>query len=141
MTSLVPRSSDQQWKSRSLNEIFEYLQLVWLCIRSADFTLNFKTVVERAAFDQLNIEYKRYEKELGDVYYDCNAKTEKDILAKKQQVQVDDVHFDVFKADFQNLSQEKERRLDDLMKSLLEQPDRAKWKTDFEHQWIQFNTT
>ena len=141
VTSLVPRSSDQQWKSRSLNEIFEYLQLVWLCIRSADFTLNFKTVVERAAFDQLNIEYKRYEKELGDVYYDCNAKTEKDILAKKQQVQVDDVHFDVFKADFQNLSQEKERRLDDLMKSLLEQPDRAKWKTDFEHQWIQFKTT
>ena len=72
-----------EWKSRSFSDIFEYIQLIWLCIRSADFTLNFKTVVERQTFDQLNAEYKKYEKELMDVYYNSSAQIEKEILAKK----------------------------------------------------------
>ena len=100
MTSQDSGVSAQPWKSRSSTEIFEYLKLVWLCIRSADFTLNFKTVVGRAAFDHLNIEYKRYEKELADVYYDGNAYIEKDILSKKQQVEVDDIHFGALKFKF-----------------------------------------
>ena len=132
--------SSTQWKSRSLTEIFEYLQLVWLCIRSADFTLNFKTVVERAAFDQLSNDYKRYEKELTDAYYDCNAYMEKEILSKKQQVQVDDLQFDVLKLEFENLVCEEEHKLEDMVKEALEQPGRSKWKADFEHQWMKFRS-
>ena len=72
------------------------------------------------------------------MYFECNSQIEKEVLAKKQQVQADDINFDTLKLDFENLTRDKEIKFDDLVKNVLEQPDRAKWKTDFEHQWIKF---
>lgn len=61
-TSHIRVTRQQEWKSRSFSDVFEYIQLVWLCIRTADFTLNFKTVVERQTFDHLNAKYKKVRK-------------------------------------------------------------------------------
>ena len=133
-------SSEQQWKSRSLNDIFEYLELVWLCIRSADFTLNFKTIVERASYDQLSSEYKRLEKELTDTFYDCNAQIEKELLAKKQEVQANDINFEALKLQFENLVREKELKLDGQVEEALAQPGRSNLKINFEHQWTKFKS-
>ena len=146
----------QEWTSRSLIEILEYLDLVWVCIRSADFTLNFKTVMERAAFDQLSREYKKCEKELTSVCYDAqikiiiilntsvcnNAQIEKEILAKKLQVQViNDVEFDTLKRELENQIKGKEIHLDNQVKEVLEQPGHSNWKTDFENKWTAFKST
>ena len=136
-------TSFQQWKSRSLTDIFEYLDLVWLCIRSADFTLTFKTVMERAAFDQLNIEYKKFEKELIDTFYNSYTKIEKEILAKKQQTDhqnIDTLLFQDFEIQLLNLVREKERESDTQVSEALDQSGRSKWKTQFESQWQTFKS-
>ena len=45
------------WKSRSLNQFSNYLADVWQCIGTANFTLHFKSLVERTNFDQLEAEF------------------------------------------------------------------------------------
>ena len=132
----------QQWTSRSITEILEYLNLVWVCIRSSDFTLNFKTVIERATFDQLHREYKTCEKELTYIYYNSNNIIEKEILAKKYKLKVDRVHFDAMKLKLETLVDDKMKELDlDIkIKEALQQPGRSKWKNDFETQWAEFKS-
>ena len=65
----VTRSQDgMQWKSRSIVEFADYIIEVWKCISSANFTLNFASVVERMTFDKLDFEYKKIEAKLAQGY-------------------------------------------------------------------------
>ena len=115
-----------------------------MCIRSSDFTLNFKTVVERATFDQLQREYKKCERELAYTYLKINARIEKDILFKKYlekfKFKVDGVNFETMKCTLETQVDEKIQLLDGQMKETLEQPGRSKWKDEFETLWAKFKS-
>ncbi|CAF3310766.1 unnamed protein product [Rotaria sp. Silwood2] len=53
-TRVVSRSSDgQQWKARELSTFVPYIDSIWQCIMSVDFTLSFKSVMERLTYDKL----------------------------------------------------------------------------------------
>ena len=109
---------------KSLYEIFDYLKLVWLCIRSADFTLNFKTVVERVAFDSTPITKNWKRNKLTDTYYETSNQIEKEILAKKQQIEDNsEIHFSAFEA---KLVEEEELKLNNEVNAALDQPIRSK---------------
>ena len=142
-SSVKSSERNRRWTSRSLTEILDYLNLVWVCICSADFTLNFKTVIERAAFDQLNLEYKKCEKGLTYLYYESNAQIEKEILKQKVQVQqaINEIQFDSLTLKLGNLVEGKETKLDHDVKEALEQPGRSNWKSDFDNRWTVFKST
>jgi hypothetical protein len=51
---VVSKNSDgHQWKARTLGSFASYLDSIWQCILSADFTLSFKSVMERMMYDKL----------------------------------------------------------------------------------------
>ena len=62
------RVTSSHWKSRSIAEFSSYIEEVWKCISSANFTLNFASVVERMTFDKLDFEYKKIEAKLAEGY-------------------------------------------------------------------------
>ena len=82
---------------------------------------------ERAAFDQLNAEYKKLEKELTDTYYETSNQIEKEILAKKQQIEdISKIHFSAFEAKLKHLVEEEELNLSNEVIAALDQPIRSK---------------
>ena len=69
--------------------------------------------------------------------YDTNSLIEKEILSRKQQIEV---KFEEFEAKFKLLVDEKEVDLNFKVDQLLEQPARAKWNADFQLQWSKFKS-
>lgn len=69
--------------------------------------------------------------------YDTNSLIEKEILSRKEQIEV---KFEEFEAKFKLLVDEKEVDLNSKVNQLLEQPARAKWKADFQLQWSKFKS-
>ena len=131
----------KQWTSRSLIEILDYLTLVWICIQSADFTLNFKTVLDRVAFEQLSREYKECEKKLTYLYLDSNAEIEKKILEMKQKPEgIRELSFEELDGELENSIRCKRTVVDNEIKAALVQSGRSKWKNDFETQWEMFKS-
>ena len=134
-------TAEPEWKSRSLSNILEYLNLIWSCIRSSDFTLNFKTVMDRMVYDQLTCSYKKFEKELIQTYYEENEKIEKKILERKQKDEgINESHLGVLSLELENRVKEKSDELDSEMKEALKPTGRSKWEIDFKTQWSAFKT-
>ena len=134
-------TAEPEWKSRSLSNILEYLNLIWSCIRSSDFTLNFKTVMDRMVYDQFTCSYKKFEKELIQTYYEENEKIEKKILERKQKDEgINESHLGVLSLELENRVKEKSDELDSEMKEALKPTGRSKWEIDFETQWSAFKS-
>lgn len=49
----VVTGSEGKWKARTLTSFIDYMNMVWQCIDSADFTLSFKTVQEKWSYESL----------------------------------------------------------------------------------------
>lgn len=66
---LVSKTSDgQQWKARTLQSFLSYLDSMWQCILSADFTLSFKSVMERMMYDKLQAYCMKQRTKLARVF-------------------------------------------------------------------------
>lgn len=53
---VVSKTSDgQHWRARTLGSFASYLDSIWQCILSADFTLSFKSIMERMMYDKLQV--------------------------------------------------------------------------------------
>ena len=82
---------------------------------------------ERAAFDQLNAEYKKLEKELTDTYYETSNQIEKEILAKKQQIEdISKIHISAIEAKLKHLVEDEELNLSNEVIAAMDQPIRSK---------------
>jgi hypothetical protein len=49
----VVTGSKGKWKARTLGSFIDYMNVVWKCIDSADFTLSFKTVRDKWSYESL----------------------------------------------------------------------------------------
>ncbi|CAF1110339.1 unnamed protein product, partial [Didymodactylos carnosus] len=80
---LVSNNSDgQKWKARELKSFAPYLDSIWQCILSVDFTLSFKSVVERWAYDELQIYCAKQRTKLANLYSSKYDEIEEKILAE-----------------------------------------------------------
>ena len=50
--------SSSSWRARDLSKFAEYLNVIWQCVQTVDFTLSFRTILERWAYEDLQ-EYCR----------------------------------------------------------------------------------
>ena len=125
-----------RWNSRTLREFWKYVSLVWKCITSADFTLNFANVVQRATYDKMNNEIKECEKELGEQHFSEFASIEEEILRHKvDPKKANDVHLEDFPRNFAEIIQTKIDVMDERVKSILDQQGREKWKDQYHGYW------
>jgi hypothetical protein len=76
---VVSNVEGKAWESTTVDKFAAYIKEVWSCICSANFNLNFATVIERMAFDQLDIEYKLKEQELSEAYMESFKKIKKEM--------------------------------------------------------------
>ena len=128
-----------QWKSRTLPDFLTYLNLVWKCIQSADFNLNFKTVVERATYDQMNLEIKACERQLSEEYKAKFGLIETEVLMNKAEMQsTDDLSIEKYKLQLSDEVQLKVTKLDQEMKEIFSKLGRDKWEVGFLDLWKSF---
>jgi flagellar basal body-associated protein FliL len=128
-----------QWKSRTLPDFLTYLNLVWKCIQSADFNLNFKTVVERATYDQMNLEIKVCERQLSEEYKVKFGLIEKEVLMCKAELQsTDDLSIEKHKLQLSSGVLLKVSELDQDMKEIFSKLGRDKWEVCFLDLWKSF---
>jgi hypothetical protein len=129
-------SSTDKWKGRTFSEFRGYLDLVWQCIMSADFTLNFKTVMERQAYDNMNVDLKQCERELSEEYNAVFKTIETDILKRKTDCNnVEFVQVEEFCHLLERSVQVKKNQLDQRVQDILNVKSREQWKPEFELFW------
>ena len=129
-------TSSDKWKGRTLYEFCNYLDLVWKCIMSADFTLNFKTVMERQAYDKMNAELKQCERQLSEEYSAQFKTIETDILKRKTDCNNEEfVQVEEFCQQLERSVQVKKNQLDQRVQDILSAKGREKWKLEFEVSW------
>ena len=132
------------WKSRSFSEFFSYIDQVWTCICSANFTLTFASVVERMAFDSLDSEYKKVEQKLEEEYrkhFDVLSKE----MVKEQGKTInasipgpcvtDERRLQMFQIALRDNISPVKRSLDGEVEEILSGSGREKWSLQFQQQW------
>jgi hypothetical protein len=134
------------WKSRSIEEFSNYITEVWKCICSANFTLNFASVVERITFDQLDFEYKKVEQQLVEAYLESFASLKKKMIEEKGEnissgstAVMDATSNDHRLLKFESQLREEifpaEQYLDKKVKDMVKKRGREKWSLQFQKQW------
>jgi hypothetical protein len=134
------------WKSRSIEEFSNYITEVWKCICSANFTLNFASVVERITFDKLDFEYKKVEQELVEAYLESFAGLKRKMIEEKGEIisfgstaLMDVVSnenlFSKFEAKLREEIFPAEQNLDNKMKVMIMKRGREKWSLQFQKLW------
>ena len=130
------------WTSRTVAELFSYMELVWTCICSANFTLTFASVVERMVFDSLDSEYKKIEQKLVEEYRKCfQVLSKKMVKEKGEAINASATEFDELSrlqhfefALLDNISPV-ELNLDAEVDEMLKKSGREKWSLQFQQQW------
>jgi hypothetical protein len=134
------------WKSRSFEEFSNYITEVWKCICSANFTLNFASVVERITFDKLDFEYKKVEQELVEAYLESFATIKKKMIEEKGEIISSGTTAVIdatsngdlllkFEAKLREEILPAEQNLDNKMKEMIMKRGREKWSLQFQRQW------
>ena len=81
---VVSKSSDgQQWRARELRAFAPHLDAIWQCIVSVDFTLSFKSVMERMTYDQLQTYCVSQRTELARLFSKAYDEIEVKIIGEK----------------------------------------------------------
>ena len=128
-----------QWRSRRIIDFLTYLNLVWKCILSSDFNLNFKNVLERATYDQMNVEIKSCERQLSEEYKAKFGAIETRILISKANAQrTDNMDIEEFKRLLANEVQPKKMKLDQQIKEIFTKLGRDKWEVNSVDSWKSF---
>jgi hypothetical protein len=150
---VVSNVEGKAWESSTVDKFSAYIKEVWSCICSANFNLNFATVVERMTFDQLDIEYKLKEQELSEAYmkFFTNIKKEMRKINERRSVAsatclnsmtiVDTSNnnnedFSVlFISNLNDAMSPTLRRLEDEVNVIVKAEGREKWSVQFLQMW------
>jgi hypothetical protein len=152
---VVSNVEGKAWESTTVDKFAAYIKEVWSCICSANFNLNFATVIERMAFDQLDIEYKLKEQELSEAYMKSFKKIKKEMrkVNEKESAGVtfagcvkstassdisnnNNGDFSVsFIAKLNDAMLPTLRRLDDEVNVIVKAEGREKWSVQFLQMW------
>ena len=124
------------WKSRSLNQFSNYLADVWQCIGTANFTLHFKSLVERTNFDQLEAEYKKCEQQLAGTYQMRFSEEQKSMITKKGET--GNVNIDDIVRSMHNGVVVEEQKLDEQVTGIVSRKGREKWRLKYEEMWKEY---
>ncbi|EQC40123.1 hypothetical protein SDRG_02774 [Saprolegnia diclina VS20] len=65
------RAIESQWQARTISELSESLDLVWTCLQSANFELDFASAHERVVYDRLVQMMTEHTQELAKIYSDA----------------------------------------------------------------------
>ena len=139
------RVTSSHWKSRSIAEFSSYIEEVWKCISSANFTLNFASVVERMTFDKLDFEYKEIEAKLAEGYRQFFEFLKKKMVEEKGKMinnPTENINEENRLASFElnmrdnivPIERELEVEIDDLVKG----KGREKWSLQYRELWKMF---
>ena len=134
------------WKGRSILEFSEYLEEVWKCIGSANFSLTFTNIREHATFDLLDSAYKKIERRLNDAYYKAFQYVEREMLTQKKALVAsankadhgDQRLFGELKTTLENRIKEDIEKLNKETRDTVNQKGREKWSRQYENQWNLF---
>jgi hypothetical protein len=81
---VVSKNADgKQWKARELKTFGPYLDSIWQCILSADFTLSFKTVMERRTYNHLQAYCISQRTKLAHLFSTAYDEIEKEIIGEQ----------------------------------------------------------
>ena len=140
----VTRSQDGTfWKSRSIAEFANYIEEVWKCISSANFTLNFASVVERMTFDKLDFEYKKIEAKLDAEYRQVFEFLKKKMVVEKGKRinnldENEENRLASFEIDLRNNIVPIEHALEVEINDLVKGKGREKWSLQYQELWKMF---
>ena len=140
----VTRSQDGTfWKSRSIAEFANYIEEVWKCISSANFTLNFASVVERMTFDKLDLEYKKIEAKLDAEYRQVFEFLKKKMVVEKGKRinnldENEENRLASFEIDLRNNIVPIEHALEVEINDLVKGKGREKWSLQYQELWKMF---
>ena len=73
-------NSSSLWQARPLSKFAEYLDAIWQCVQTVDFTLSFRTVLERWAYEDLQAYCRDMYGKLASLYSSEYDKLEPIIL-------------------------------------------------------------
>ncbi|EFX65299.1 hypothetical protein DAPPUDRAFT_264901 [Daphnia pulex] len=151
---VVSNVEGKAWESTTVDKFSAYIKEVWSCICSANFNLNFATVIERMTFDQLDIEYKLKEQELSEAYvkFFTNIKKEMRKVNEKESATIAECGNPTVSSDISNNNNEDFsvlsfiaklndamsptlRRLDDEVNVIVKVEEREKWSVQFLQMW------
>jgi GTPase Era involved in 16S rRNA processing len=72
--------SSPRWQARELCKFAEYMSAIWQCVQTVDFTLSFKTVLERWAYEDLQAYCRDMYGKLASLFSSAYDKLEPTIL-------------------------------------------------------------
>ena len=140
----VTRSQDGTfWKSRSIAEFANYIEEVWKCISSANFTLNFASVVERMTFDKLDFEYRKIEAKLAAEYRQVFEFLKKKMVEEKGKMinnldENEENRLASFEMDLRDNIVPIEHALEGEINDLVKGKGREKWSLQYQELWKMF---
>ena len=134
------------WQGRSISEFSKYVEEVWKCISSANFALNFASVVERDTFAKLDFEYKKIEQQLAEAYRRVFVTVEREMIKEKSKSIITS---SASQERDEDLLEKLERQLKDKILStttsldeevnvIVNEKGRDKWSLQFQELWKEF---
>lgn len=72
--------SSPRWQARELSKFADYMNAIWQCVQTVDFTLSFKTVLERWAYEDLQAYCRDMYSRLASLFSSAYDKLEPTIL-------------------------------------------------------------
>ena len=133
------RTTGSHWKSRSIGEFSSYIEEVWKCISSANFTLNFASVVERMTFDKMDLEYKKIEAKLAEGYRQYFEFLKKKMVEEKGNnlaVEIDEEkRLQSFEVELRDNIVPIESKLNMEIENLVKGKGREKWSLQYQELW------
>ncbi|CAF4930408.1 unnamed protein product, partial [Rotaria sp. Silwood1] len=129
----------RSWKPRDLSTIAKYIDLVWDCIVSSNFQLNFSTAVQRIAHAELEKELSDIERNLNCAYDTYFQILEEDINSLDPSSPIDiSVKLSDYSTKLESNVSEKRQELSSKVKKMLDDPRWIQWQNE---KLISWNTT
>ncbi|CAF4381028.1 unnamed protein product, partial [Didymodactylos carnosus] len=146
----------RKWEARTLSEFMEFLDCVWQCILSADFTLTFASAMERNAHEQLDEMLSNARHQLGSLYNNAYSEIERKIVTdadaqtskcsltsmtnEQSKQRESDVHnkIEKYSIELNTLVYEQLKKIDQGVIDSLENNKWQKWKIDRLAEWKSF---
>jgi hypothetical protein len=135
---VVSNVEGKAWESTTADKFSNYINEVWYCICSADFNLNFSTVIERMTFDQLDMECKLKEQALAEAYMESFKEIKRkmrDVSEEGGNRNNNDEDYSSFILQLECVISPTLSKLNDELKVIVGASGREKWSAQFWKMW------
>ncbi|CAF1487429.1 unnamed protein product, partial [Didymodactylos carnosus] len=146
----------RKWEARTLSKFMEFLDCVWQCILSADFTFTFASAIERNAHEQLDEMLSNARHQLRSLYNNAYSEIERKIVTdadaqtpkcpltsmtnEQSKRRESDVHnkIEKYSIELNTLVYEQLKKIDQGVIVSLENNKWQKWRIDRLAEWKSF---